>query len=115
MINAQCILSSLLAPLQPRHSTPYSSITLSLTLPCPKASPPLGTPSQSDLHSLLDRRPTHHLFHLPQEGKIKISPTKCSFITCILLIPFGILPGIIALCCCCQEPKCNNCSYKPEA
>ncbi|XP_076033155.1 uncharacterized protein LOC143020602 isoform X2 [Oratosquilla oratoria] len=37
-----------------------------LTLPCPKASPPLGTPSQSDLHSLLDRRPTHHLFHLPQ-------------------------------------------------
>ncbi|XP_076044494.1 uncharacterized protein LOC143027203 isoform X2 [Oratosquilla oratoria] len=107
--------------MDPGRRDTFSSATqttvtnLRLTLPCPKASPPLGTPSQSDLHSLLDRRPTHHLFHLPQKGKIKNSPTKCSFITCILLIPFGILPGIIALCFCCQEPKCNNCSYKPEA
>ncbi|XP_076067760.1 uncharacterized protein LOC143040567 [Oratosquilla oratoria] len=46
----------------------------SLTLPCPKASPPLGTPSQSDLHSLLDRRPTHHLLHLLQGSPLIVRP-----------------------------------------
>ncbi|XP_076038423.1 uncharacterized protein LOC143023698 [Oratosquilla oratoria] len=36
--------------------------------------PPLGTPSQSDLHRLLDCRLTHHLLHLPQVSPLIVRP-----------------------------------------
>ncbi|KAG7167426.1 hypothetical protein Hamer_G012885 [Homarus americanus] len=46
-----------------------------------------------------------------RKGKIKNSASCCTWITCCLLLPFGIVPGIIAYCCCCREPKCTNCGY----
>lgn len=48
-----------------------------------------------------------------RRGKIKKSPSCCSWICCILLLPFFIFPGLIALCCCCQKPKCSHCRYSP--
>ncbi|XP_076069754.1 uncharacterized protein LOC143041630 [Oratosquilla oratoria] len=44
------------------------------TLPQSSPPPPLGTPSQSDLHRLLDRRLTHHLLHLPQVSLLIVRP-----------------------------------------
>ncbi|XP_076032979.1 uncharacterized protein LOC143020443 [Oratosquilla oratoria] len=44
------------------------------TLPQSSPPPPLGTPSQSDLHRLLDRRLTHHLLHLPQVSPLIVRP-----------------------------------------
>ncbi|KAK3866698.1 hypothetical protein Pcinc_027787 [Petrolisthes cinctipes] len=48
-----------------------------------------------------------------RKGKMKNSASCCTWITCCLLLPLGILPGIIAFCCCCREPKCTNCGYTP--
>nr|ACY66590.1 hypothetical protein [Scylla paramamosain] len=46
-----------------------------------------------------------------RKGKIKDSASCCTWITCLLLLPLGIIPGIIAFCCCCRHPKCTNCGY----
>ncbi|XP_037795541.1 uncharacterized protein LOC119590855 [Penaeus monodon] len=48
-----------------------------------------------------------------RRGKIKNKASCCTWITCLLLLPFGIIPGIIAFCCCCREPKCTHCGYTP--
>jgi len=46
-----------------------------------------------------------------RKGKIKSHRTWCTWIMCLVLLPLGILPGIIAFCCCCKEPKCTECGY----
>lgn len=48
-----------------------------------------------------------------RRGKIKNKASCCTWITCLVLLPFGIIPGIIAFCCCCREPKCTHCGYTP--
>ncbi|XP_045608047.1 uncharacterized protein [Procambarus clarkii] len=48
-----------------------------------------------------------------RRGKIKKSPSCCTWICCILLLPCFIIPGIIAYFCCCQKPKCTHCGYSP--
>ncbi|XP_064080330.1 uncharacterized protein LOC135197209 [Macrobrachium nipponense] len=56
--------------------------------------------------------------HLPpgtctvcRKGQIKDSASCCTWFWCCLLLPLGILPGIIAFCCCCRRPKCNHCGF----
>lgn len=49
--------------------------------------------------------------HLCKKGKIKDSATCCSWVSCFLLLPFGIIPGLIAFCYACRKPKCNRCGF----
>ncbi|KAL7647128.1 UNVERIFIED_CONTAM: hypothetical protein RMT77_002386 [Armadillidium vulgare] len=44
-------------------------------------------------------------------GDIKDSASFWTWVACLLLLPFGILPGILAFCCCFRHPKCNKCGY----
>ncbi|XP_068237753.1 membrane protein BRI3-like [Palaemon carinicauda] len=56
--------------------------------------------------------------HLPpgtctvcRKGKIEDTASCCTWFWCCLLLPLGILPGIIAFCCCCRRPKCSHCGF----
>ncbi|XP_027212644.2 uncharacterized protein [Penaeus vannamei] len=44
-------------------------------------------------------------------GRIRDSASCCTWLWCCLLLPFGLIPGIIAFCCCCRHPKCSHCGY----
>nr|XP_053631375.1 uncharacterized protein LOC128687841 [Cherax quadricarinatus] len=44
-------------------------------------------------------------------GKIKNSASFWSWCCCILCLPLGIIPGIIAFFYVKRQPKCNHCSY----
>ncbi|XP_042858122.1 uncharacterized protein LOC122244317 isoform X2 [Penaeus japonicus] len=44
-------------------------------------------------------------------GKIKDTASCCTWFWCCMLLPIGIIPGIIAFCCCCRHPKCTHCGY----
>ncbi|KAA0185612.1 hypothetical protein HAZT_HAZT009496 [Hyalella azteca] len=46
-----------------------------------------------------------------RRGKIENSASCCTWVMCLLLLPLGIIPGIIAFCCCCRKPKCTSCGY----
>ncbi|XP_042224598.1 extensin-like [Homarus americanus] len=48
-----------------------------------------------------------------RKGRIKKSPSCCTWVCCILLLPCFIIPGIIAFFCCAQKPKCTHCGYSP--
>ncbi|KAK7077448.1 hypothetical protein SK128_006349 [Halocaridina rubra] len=49
--------------------------------------------------------------HVCRKGKIKDSATCCSWFVCCLLLPFGIIPGLIAFCYACRKPKCTRCGF----
>lgn len=44
-------------------------------------------------------------------GKIKDTASCCTWLWCLLLLPVGILPGLLVFCCCCRRPKCNHCGF----
>ncbi|XP_063608730.1 membrane protein BRI3-like isoform X2 [Penaeus indicus] len=44
-------------------------------------------------------------------GKIKDTASCCTWFWCCILLPLGLIPGIIAFCCCCRHPKCTHCGY----
>ncbi|XP_047499694.1 brain protein I3-like isoform X2 [Penaeus chinensis] len=44
-------------------------------------------------------------------GKIKDTASCCTWLCCCILLPFGLIPGIIAFCCCYRHPKCSHCGY----
>ncbi|KAK7069337.1 hypothetical protein SK128_009510 [Halocaridina rubra] len=46
-----------------------------------------------------------------RKGQIKDTASCCTWFWCLLLLPFGIIPGIIAFCCCCRHPKCSHCGF----
>lgn len=46
-----------------------------------------------------------------QVGKIRDTASCCTWFWCCMLLPFGLIPGIIAFCCCCRHPKCSHCGY----
>ncbi|XP_047499695.1 uncharacterized protein LOC125046100 [Penaeus chinensis] len=46
-----------------------------------------------------------------RKGQMKESASQWTWVACLLLLPIGILPGIVAYCCCFRRPKCTSCGY----
>lgn len=46
-----------------------------------------------------------------RKGKISDSASCMTWVCCLLLLPFGIIPGLLVFCCCCRHPKCSHCGY----
>ncbi|XP_042866466.1 uncharacterized protein LOC122249558 [Penaeus japonicus] len=46
-----------------------------------------------------------------RKGKIKERASLWTWVACLLLLPLGVLPGILAFCCCFRRPKCTDCGF----
>ncbi|ROT76326.1 putative histone-lysine N-methyltransferase PRDM7, partial [Penaeus vannamei] len=46
-----------------------------------------------------------------RKGQMKESASQWTWVACLLLLPLGVVPGIIAFCCCFRRPKCTSCGY----